>query len=314
MDLTITQVLDDLRTADEIVRRFERRYWLSSADFFTLYQQGLLDDGGRTEDYALWAGFHLINVDREAALGTLSTQRVRQLRGQTLALDPREPVLKAGPGAGFLNRAEYETVIGALPKAFPAITKTTLRMRNSGAPTAIVDGELFFPSGLRLRIIEAIDYKAGRIQAYAYTLWRGENKLGWFDSTPLTGEPHLAENFPHHYHDLSTGDEQRASAPALSFTHPNLPAVINFCLLLDQPPVSPVSRVATGPLPPMVVAPPQAPPSKSTTGALHLPVAAQSNGNGHGHDHALDQDVIVEQDAPQPLAPDPTPQPPPDPA
>jgi len=302
MDLTLTQVLDDLRTADEIVRRFERRYWLSSADFFALYQQGLLDDGERTEDYALWAGFHLINVDREAALSALSGQRVRQLRGQTLALDPREPVLKAGPGAGFLSRAEYETVIGALPMAFPAITKSSLRMRNSGAPTAIVDGELFFPSGLRLRVIEALDFKAGRLQAYAYTLWRGEAKQGWFDSTPITSEPHLAENFPHHYHDLSTGLEQRASAPALSFTHPNLPAVINFCLLLDQPP-APAQL-------PVVAAP--APVSKTTTGSLHLPVAANAHGNGHNHAPALDQDVIVEQEAPQPIAPDPTPRPPAD--
>lgn len=67
-EITLTQSLDDLRTADEITRRFERRYWLSSTDFYELYRQGLLDDGERTEDYALWAGFHLINQGRQAAL------------------------------------------------------------------------------------------------------------------------------------------------------------------------------------------------------------------------------------------------------
>ena len=42
--VTITEILDDLRAADEITRRFEWRYWLSSADFYELYSQGLLVD------------------------------------------------------------------------------------------------------------------------------------------------------------------------------------------------------------------------------------------------------------------------------
>lgn len=47
---------------------FERRYWLSSADFYELYQQGLLDDGEHAEDFAMWAGFYRIRLDREAGL------------------------------------------------------------------------------------------------------------------------------------------------------------------------------------------------------------------------------------------------------
>ncbi len=300
MELTITQVLDDLRTADEIVRRFERRYWLTSADFYSLYDQGLLDDGGRTEDYALWAGFHLINLDRAAALSSLSGQRVRQLRGQTLALDPREPVLRVTNTTGFLARPEYETVIGALPKAFSAITKSTLRVRNTGAPTAIVDGELHFAAGLRLRVIEAIDFKASRIQAYAYTLWRGEAKLGWFDSTPLNLEPHLAENFPHHYHDLSGAEEQRASAPALSFTRPNLPAVIAFTLQIDQPPAS----VAPAPVSPMSA------PARHPKTAPLVP-APDTNGRDHLPSDQPHDAVIVEADAPHPLTSGTGPLPPP---
>ena len=66
--VTITEILDDLRAADEITRRFERRYWLSSADFYELYSQGVLDDGEHTEDFALWAGFYEIKQDREQAL------------------------------------------------------------------------------------------------------------------------------------------------------------------------------------------------------------------------------------------------------
>lgn len=62
---TITEILDDLRAADEITCRFERRHWLSSADFYKLYSQGLLDDGEHTDDFALWAAFYEIKLDRE---------------------------------------------------------------------------------------------------------------------------------------------------------------------------------------------------------------------------------------------------------
>ena len=192
---------------------------------------------------------------------------------------------------GFLARPEYETVIGALPKAFSAITKSTLRVRNTGAPTAIVDGELHFAGGLRLRVIEAIDFKTSRLQAYAYTLWRGETKLGWFDSTPLNLEPHLAENFPHHYHDLSGAVEQRASAPALSFTRPNLPAVIGFTLQIDQPPAS------VAPAAPAPVSPVSAPARHPKTAPL-VPTP-----DTNGRDHLPSDAVIVEADAPQPLPP-----------
>ena len=95
--VTITEILDDLRAADEVTRRFERRYWLSSADFYTLYQQGLLDDGEQLEDFTMWAGFYQIKQDREAALQALSRERLTQLRtqakGKAIAIDPHEPAL-----------------------------------------------------------------------------------------------------------------------------------------------------------------------------------------------------------------------------
>ncbi len=83
MQVTITEILDDLRAADEITRRFERRYWLSSADFYALYQQGLLDDGEHLEDFTKWAAYYEIKLDREKDLAQLSQVRVRQLRAQT---------------------------------------------------------------------------------------------------------------------------------------------------------------------------------------------------------------------------------------
>ena len=96
-EVTITQILDDLRAADEITRRFERRYWLDSADFYDLYMQGRLDDGQHIEDFAMWAGFYEVKRDRETALKQLSRERVRQLSASardTITIDPREPTLR----------------------------------------------------------------------------------------------------------------------------------------------------------------------------------------------------------------------------
>lgn len=96
--VTITEIIDDLRAAEEMVRRFERLYWLSSADFYDLYAQGLLDDGENSEDFAVWAGFHLIKVDREAALQALSHERTAKLRQTAPAgyvqIHPMEPALQ----------------------------------------------------------------------------------------------------------------------------------------------------------------------------------------------------------------------------
>lgn len=95
--ITITEILDDLRAADEITRRFERHYWLSSEDFYALYQQGLLDDGEHLEDFTEWAGFYKIKVDREVLLAKLSGERLRKLQaervGDLVSIDPTEPAL-----------------------------------------------------------------------------------------------------------------------------------------------------------------------------------------------------------------------------
>lgn len=95
--VTITEIIDDLRAAEEMTRRFERRYWLSSDDFYGLYQQGMFDDGENTEDFALWAGFYSIKIDREASLQQLSRERTSKLRRAsregTIIIHPVEPIL-----------------------------------------------------------------------------------------------------------------------------------------------------------------------------------------------------------------------------
>jgi hypothetical protein len=96
--ITLSDILDDLRAADQALRKFEQRYWLSSDDFYELYSQGLLDDGQHREDFSEWAGYYKLKLKREAALEQLSQQRLERLRsqatGETIELLPEEPVLE----------------------------------------------------------------------------------------------------------------------------------------------------------------------------------------------------------------------------
>jgi hypothetical protein len=93
--ITMSEIVDDLRAADEITRRFERRYWLSSEDFYGLYQKGVLDDGEHLEDFTEWAGYYEIKLDREALLQRLSKERVQRLKakagGGIVNIEPNEP-------------------------------------------------------------------------------------------------------------------------------------------------------------------------------------------------------------------------------
>jgi hypothetical protein len=96
--ITLSDILDDLRAAEEGLHKFERRYWMGSAYFYELYSQGLLDDGENAEDFAEWAGHYKLKQKREAALERLSRQRVEQLRrqatGGVIRLIPQEPALE----------------------------------------------------------------------------------------------------------------------------------------------------------------------------------------------------------------------------
>ena len=95
--IALSDILDDLRAAEQALRKFEQRYWVSSSDFYELYSQGRLDDGQHREDFAQWAGFYKLKLKRDAALQQLSQRRLEQLRseatGETIELLPQEPVL-----------------------------------------------------------------------------------------------------------------------------------------------------------------------------------------------------------------------------
>lgn len=69
---TLPEMLDGLRIVDVITRRFESVYSLRSADVCNFYWQGLLDHGEQLDDFAMWAGYHEIALERMRALERLA--------------------------------------------------------------------------------------------------------------------------------------------------------------------------------------------------------------------------------------------------
>jgi len=97
--LILSDILDDLRAAEEGLHKFERRYWISSDDFYALYSKGLLDDGENLEDMAEWAGHYKLRQKRQAALEQISKERLEALSqapNQPIRLVPAEPTLRIG--------------------------------------------------------------------------------------------------------------------------------------------------------------------------------------------------------------------------
>jgi len=97
--IAVSEVIDDLRVAEEVLRKFERRYWITSEQFYDLYNQGLLDNGEHGEDFSEWAGFYKLKLRREAAFRKIGQSRVEHMKALAqpgiIRLDPQEPVVEA---------------------------------------------------------------------------------------------------------------------------------------------------------------------------------------------------------------------------
>ena len=57
MILTLEEIIQDLRTLETRIRAYERKYGITSQDFYSLYQEGLLDDEGfeQSTEFTRWA-------------------------------------------------------------------------------------------------------------------------------------------------------------------------------------------------------------------------------------------------------------------
>jgi len=134
----------------------------------------------------------------------------------------------------FPSRPEYEALVYSLLNAYPEVIVSTLRLYSTSALTATVEGSIHLRNGLELRIVEALDFKSGCIRRYSYTVYRGGDKIRWYDSEPHPEDPGLASTFPHHLHEPPDIKHNRKPARGISFQAPNLPTLIADCIALGD--------------------------------------------------------------------------------
>lgn len=123
---------------------------------------------------------------------------------------------------------DYELFIYEIKERFPSVRRSTLTFVRRGSSLARVAGELHFDRDVRLVIRERIVYdrRPPVIDSYGYEVWKGSDKLYWYDSQPHPGEQKLKSTHPHHKHVHPDMKHNRIPAPLMSFSRPNLPELI----------------------------------------------------------------------------------------
>ena len=106
------------------------------------------------------------------------------------------------------------------------VEHSTVTVWSDSPYTGIAEGEVLFARGLRLRMREELDFDAERITSCGYEIYRGEERLYWYDDFPHPNDQTLAPTFPHHKHIPPDGKRNRVPAPEISFTRPNLSVLL----------------------------------------------------------------------------------------
>jgi hypothetical protein len=123
--------------------------------------------------------------------------------------------------------ANYSALVYALVERHPFVTSSTLALVPIGATLAKLEGRIECQGGVHVEVWELIDLAASRIRAYSYEVYRGDQKICWYDSWEHPEIPALASTFPHHRHMLPNLRDHRVPAPGISFESPNLDVVLN---------------------------------------------------------------------------------------
>ena len=108
----------------------------------------------------------------------------------------------------------------------PTVAHSTVAVWSDSPFTGIAEGEIIFTHGIRLRLREELDFDSGLISAYGYEVYRGAERLFWYDDFPHPEDSTLASTFPHHKHVPPDIRHNRIPAPQMSFTQANLPRLI----------------------------------------------------------------------------------------
>jgi hypothetical protein len=130
--------------------------------------------------------------------------------------------------AAFRSPEDYEYYLYSLIEQFPIIRTSTVTFIRVGASMARVSGELYFDYQVHLMVRERIvfDRLPILIDSYGYEVWKGAEKLYWYDSQPHPNEPSLQSTHPHHKHIEPDIKHNRLPAYGMSFSNPNLPFLI----------------------------------------------------------------------------------------
>ena len=64
--MELQDIIQDLHALEERMRAYERKYGITSHDFYELYQAGLLDDEGfeKTQEFTRWASAYEMRFDQ----------------------------------------------------------------------------------------------------------------------------------------------------------------------------------------------------------------------------------------------------------
>jgi len=135
----------------------------------------------------------------------------------------------------FPSRVEYEHLIYTLATAYPAVERSTLHFFTTSATAGLLKGALWFRNGFEVRVVEVIDFAAGEILDYSYTVYRGGEKVRWYDPQPHPKDAALAETYPHHLHEPPDIKRNRKPALNIGFDSPNLPTLIEQIAALRSP-------------------------------------------------------------------------------
>ena len=80
--MTLYELIEDLHALRARTYAYERKYGVTSQDFFSLYRQGLLDDEGLEQSTELvrWASAYEMRMEREAEFAACSRSFINQLK------------------------------------------------------------------------------------------------------------------------------------------------------------------------------------------------------------------------------------------
>jgi hypothetical protein len=136
----------------------------------------------------------------------------------------------------FQSIETYEFFLYTLTENFPSIKHSNISLIRRGASLARVSGEIHFDHKYRLVVRERLLFHCSPIVLdwYGYEIWQGEELLCRYDCQPHPDDPFLETSYPHHKHILPNLNRNRAPAPNMSFTQPNLPEIIREIMSLIE--------------------------------------------------------------------------------